>query len=218
MAKELKTEKRNIGTGGSCFLIKDKRLLTDYVSPVYKWLWDHDFVASGKKGVLQGVDWVFVNLYSKVFSHSLSGRTATSIVCNHAVSFEEFEVIYNIFKKYEGLGVMNMTEEEQEEYDKYLNANKEEERKYVSELTYEKFFNEVKEELADYLKQRNLAEGELIAYMKKEEQEIIKAYETNKRLFTDKAEEGDCLCGAWYVACYLDCLYSKNEDKVISED
>ena len=209
MAKEVKNEKKNIGTGGNCFLIKDKRLLTDSDSPVYKWLLDHDFVASGRKGILQGVDWVFVNLYSKVFSHSLSGRTVTTVVCNHAVTFEEFEVIYNIFKKYEGLDVMYMTKEEQEEGYKNLNASREEERKYVRELTYEKFFNEVKVELADNLKHHNLTEEELIAYMKKEEQEIIKVYEANKRLFTDKAEEGECLCGAWYVACYLEHLYER---------
>ena len=177
MAKEVKREEKTIGAGGSCFLIKDKRLLSGWGSPVYRWLWDHGFVTWGKKGISQGVDWVFVNPYSKVFAPGLRGYRVTSVVCEHAVTLEEFEVIYNIFKKYEGLDVLMMTKEEQEVHDKKWNAIREEERKYVSELTYEKFFNEVKEELALRLNDRCLTEEELIAYMQKEEEVIKEAYE-----------------------------------------
>ena len=207
MAKEVKREEKTIGAGGSCFLIKDKRLLSGWGSPVYRWLWDHGFVTWGKKGVSQGVDWVFVNPYSKVFAPGLRGYRVTSVVCEHAVTLEEFEVIYNIFKKYKGLDVLMMNKEEQEEHDKKWNAIEENQRKYVSELTYEKFFNEVKEELAKYLEDRCSTEEELIAYMKKEERVIIEAYKVNKRMFTDEQKEWETVRSASTVAYGLDWLY-----------
>ena len=206
MTKELKKEKR-ISTGGSCFLIKDASLLKGWGSPVYKWLYDKGFVSWGTKGVYKGVDWVFVNPYSKVFAPGLRGYKVTSIVCDHAVTLEEFEVIYNIFKKYEGLDVLMMTKEEQEEHDKKWNAIREEERKYVSELTYEKFFNEVKKELALRLDDRCFTEEELIAYMKKEEDVIKEAYEENKSMFTDEQEEWEHVHYASSVAECLDWMY-----------
>ena len=207
MAKELKKEEKTIGAGGSCFLIKDKRLLSGWGSPVYRWLYDNGFVSWGTKGVYKGVDWVFVNPYSKVFAPGLRGYKVTSVVCDHAVTLEEFEVIYNIFKKYEGLDVLMMTKEEQEEHDKKWNAIREEERQYVRELTYEKFFNEVKEELAKYLEDRCSTEEELIAYMKKEERVIIEAYKVNKRMFTDEQKEWETVRSASTVAYGLDWLY-----------
>ena len=103
--------------------------------------------------------------------------------------------------------MLMMNKEEQEEHDKKWNAIEENQRKYVSELTYEKFFNEVKEKLAEYLKHRRLTEEELVAYMKKQEEVIIEAYEENKRLFTDEAEEWETLHSASSVAYCLDWLY-----------
>ena len=206
MTKELKKEKR-ISTGGSCFLIKDESLLKGWGSPVYKWLYDKGFVSWGTRGIYKGVDWVFVNPYSKVFAPGLRGYKVTSVVCDHAVTLEEFDVIYNIFKKYEGLDVLMMTKEEQEEHDKKWNAIEENQRKYVSELTYEKFFNEVKEKLAEYLKHRRLTEEELIAYMKKQEDVIKEAYEENKRMFTDEQEEWEHVHYASSVAECLDLMY-----------
>ena len=117
------------------------------------------------------------------------------------------EMLYNIFKKYEGLDVLMMTKEEQEEHDKKWNAIEENQRKYVSELTYEKFFNEVKEKLAEYLKHRRLTEEELIAYMKKQEDVIKEAYEENKRMFTDEQEEWEHVHYASSVAECLDLMY-----------
>ena len=207
MAKKLKKEEKTIGAGGSCFLIKDKRLLSGWGSPVYRWLYDNGFVSWGTKGVYKGVDWVFVNPYSKVFAPGLRGYKVTTVVCDHAVTLEEFEVIYNIFKKYEGLDVLMMNKEEQEEHDKKWNAIRENQKKYVSELTYEKFFNEVKEELAKYLEDRCTTEEELIAYMKKEERAIIEAYKVNKRMFTDEQKEWETVRSASTVAYGLDWLY-----------
>ena len=207
MAKKLKKEEKTIGAGGSCFLIKDKRLLSGWGSPVYRWLYDNGFVSWGTKGVYKGVDRVFVNPYSKVFAPGLRGYKVTSVVCDHAVTLEEFEVIYNIFKRYEGLDVLMMNKDEQEEHDKKWNAIEENQRKYVSELTYEKFFNEVKEKLAEYLEDRCTTEEELIAYMKKEERAIIEAYKVNKRMFTDEQKEWETVRSASTVAYGLDWLY-----------
>ena len=153
------------------------------------------------------MDWVFVNPYSKVFAPGLRGYKVTSVVCDHAVTLEEFKVIYNIFKKYKGLDVLMMNKEEQEEHDKKWEAIREEERKYVSELTYEKFFNEVKQELEYYLKPYRLTDEEFIAYMKKEEKVIIEAYEENKRMFTDEQEDWEHVHSASSVAYCLDLMF-----------
>ena len=207
MAKDLKREEKNVGAGGSCFLIKDESLLRGWGSPVYRWFYDNGFVSWGTKGVYKGVDWVFVNPYSKVFAPGLRGYKVTSVVCDHAVTLEEFKVIYNIFKKYKGLDVLMMTKEEQKEHDEKWNAIEVNQRRYVSELTYEKFFNEVKEELAKYLEDRCSTEEELIAYMKKEERAIIEAYKVNKRMFTDEQKEWETVRSASTVAYGLDWLY-----------
>ena len=207
MAKDLKREEKTVGAGGSCFLIKDESLLRGWGSPVYRWLYDNGFVSWGTKGVYKGVDWVFVNPYSKVFAPGLRGYKVTSVVCDHAVTLEEFKVIYNIFKKYKGLDVLMMTKEEQEEHDEKWKAIEANQRRYVSELTYEKFFNEVKEELAKYLEDRCSTEEELIAYMKKEERAIIEAYKVNKRMFTDEQKEWETVRSASTVAYGLDWLY-----------
>ena len=117
----MKKVEKTISAGHSCFLVKDASLLNGWESPVYRWLWDHGFASWGRKGITQGVDWVYVNLYSKVFAPGLCGYPVTSVVCDHAITFDEFEIIYNIYQQYEGLGALKMTKAEQEKHDEKLN-------------------------------------------------------------------------------------------------
>jgi len=199
----MKAKERTIGAGHSCILVKDKSLLSGWGSPVYKWLYDHGFISWGVKGIYPGVDWVFVNIYSKVFAPGLRGYAVTSVVCDHAVTFEEFETIYNIYKKYEKLDTLNMSKEEQDAHEKKWTKIRDEQKKYVTELTYEKFFDEVKEKLAPELKPWCKTEEEVINYMKKEEKVIKEAYEKNKRMFTDKQKEWD---NVRYPSSVAECL------------
>ena len=96
-------EERKIGSGTSCFLVKDESLKQEWRAPIYQWLKNEGFVSWGRKGTYIGVDWIFINITSKVFAPGMPGVGITPTICNHAISLDEFMTIYNIFKKYEGL-------------------------------------------------------------------------------------------------------------------
>ena len=103
-------EKRSISGGTACFLVKDKSLFEGWDSFVYEWLRREGFASWGRKGDYSCVDWVYVNVNSKVFAPGMPGIRVTSEIGNHAITFDEFLMIYNIFKKYEGLGPLEMSE------------------------------------------------------------------------------------------------------------
>lgn len=111
-------EEKRIGTGASCFLIKDERLKKDwYNTPIYAYLKENGFEAQKGSYSIEGIDWLYVNIYSKVFAKGRGGIALTKVVGDHAITFEEFQTIYNIFKKYEGFSTLKMNEQEQKEFD-----------------------------------------------------------------------------------------------------
>lgn len=112
-------KEREIGTGASCFLIKDERIKGDwYTTPIHKFLEDEGFINWGKAKSHLEIDWLYINIYSKVYSKGMYGVGLTQIVADHAITFDEFLTIYNIYKKYQGLDVLKMTQEEQDDFDK----------------------------------------------------------------------------------------------------
>ena len=111
---------REIGTGASCFLIKDERIIGDwYSTPIYQFLKDEGFICWGKAKSHAGVDWLYINIYSKVYSKGMYGVGLTRVVGGHAITFEEFLTIYNIYKKYEGFSTLKMTAAEQKEFEEH---------------------------------------------------------------------------------------------------
>lgn len=109
---------REIGTGASCFLIKDERIKGNWSkTPIYKFLENEGFVCWGKAKSYEEIDWLYINIYSKVYSKGMYGVGITKVVGDHAITFDEFLTIYNIYKKYDGLDVLKMTKEEQTEFD-----------------------------------------------------------------------------------------------------
>lgn len=110
---------KKIGLGASCFVIKDARLKKDWhLTPIYSFLKQEGFV--GEKGgySIEGIDWLYINIYSKVFLKGRGGINFTEVVGDHAITFEEFLTIYAIYKKYDGLDCLKMTKAEQDEFDK----------------------------------------------------------------------------------------------------
>lgn len=102
-------KEREIGTGASCFLIKDKRIAGNwYATAMHDFLEEEGFINWGKAKSHEGVDWLFINPYSKVYAKGVPGIGLAPVVCEHAISFEEFVVIYNIYKQYEGLHTLQM--------------------------------------------------------------------------------------------------------------
>ena len=121
-------EERELNTGASCFLVKDSSLKQGWNSPIYDWLKKEGFFCSRGKG-FWGCEWVFINILSKVYAPGRPGVAYTKVVGDHAITFEEFSIIYEIYKKYEGFSALKMTEEEQKEFEAYCkmveDANKE---------------------------------------------------------------------------------------------
>ena len=109
-------EERKIGSGTSCFLVKDESLKLEWRAPLYEWLRNEGFVSWGRKGTFLGVDWIYINITSKVFAPGMPGVGITRVIANHAITLDEFMTIYNIYKKYDGLDPLRMTEEEQKEW------------------------------------------------------------------------------------------------------
>ena len=100
-------EERLISTGASCFLVVDKSLKQGWHSPIYDWLKGEGYIGWGRKGTYN-TDWIYINIYSKVYAPGVPGVGVTKVVGDHAITFDEFQTIYNIFKKYEGLSVLRM--------------------------------------------------------------------------------------------------------------
>ena len=102
-------EEREIGAGASCFLIKDERIKGSWrTTTIHKFLEDEGFICWGKAKSHEEIDWLYINIYSKVYSKGMYGVGLTKVVGNHAVTFDEFLSIYNIYKKYDGLDALNM--------------------------------------------------------------------------------------------------------------
>lgn len=138
-------EERRISSGNSCILVKDKSLLDGWNSPIYKWLKDEGFISWGLKGVYSGVDWVFINLSSKVFAPGMPGVSVTSVIGNHAITMDEFMTIYHIFKKYEGLERLRMSKADQKEWHEKQAVYAEQNRIYWLDMTFDMYCSEVKD-------------------------------------------------------------------------
>ena len=69
------------------------------------------------------------------------GVGLTKVVGDHAITFDEFLTIYNIYKKYDGFDVLKMTKEEQAEFDAKHQLLKTKKAIGCSELTHELLHN-----------------------------------------------------------------------------
>lgn len=107
-------EERKIGTDGACFLVKDVSLKQEWDCPIYAWLRERGFRSWGRKGTYLGVDWVFININSKIFAPGMPGVQITRPIGQHAITFEEFKIIYNIFEKYNALPPLQMERNEEQ--------------------------------------------------------------------------------------------------------
>ena len=114
-------KERKISDNASCFLIKDERLKKDWhLSPIYIFLKENGFTGEASAYSIEGIDWLYINIYSKVFKKGRAGIGFTPVVGDHAITFDEFVTIYNIYKKYEGFSTLKMTKEEQIEWEEYV--------------------------------------------------------------------------------------------------
>ena len=98
----------SIGSGTACILVKDSSLKNSVGdAPFYAWLKQNGFTKwQIGHGYYNGIDWVFVNLNSKLFNPGMPGIKLTEPICDHAITIEEFKTIYAIFDKYKGKSIL----------------------------------------------------------------------------------------------------------------
>ena len=102
-------EEKRISDNASCFLIKDERLKSYRTSEgIYAYLREEGFNAQKGGYFIEGIDWLYINIYSKVYTKGRVGIGLTKVVGDHAITFDEFKTIYGIFKKYENLRTLVM--------------------------------------------------------------------------------------------------------------
>ena len=115
---------QKLNANSSCFLIKDERLKKDWhLTPIYDFLKQEGFSGANvgtNLGSREGIDWLYINIHSKVFAMGRAGIALAKVVGDHAIAFDEFVIIYNIYKRYEGFSTLKMTKEEQAEFEKYI--------------------------------------------------------------------------------------------------
>ena len=137
-------EERKIGTGTSCILVKDVSLLQGWSAPLYQWLKDEGFISWRQKGTYDGVDWIYINITSKVYAPGMPGIGITQEICGHAVTLDEFMTIYNIFKKYKGLDALRMSQKEQVEWNERIKSWEQSKNKGLrNKMTLEEYRNKI---------------------------------------------------------------------------
>lgn len=110
-------EERKISTGGSCFLVRDDTLKDAFNSHIYTWLKKEGF-ESWKSSGTYCLNWIYINTVSKIYAPGIPGIKIADVVGNHAITFDEFLTIYNIYQKYKDLSLLRMNIEEQKEFNK----------------------------------------------------------------------------------------------------
>ena len=100
-------DKVSIGDGSAAIVVYDKSLENNPDAEFYNWLkvegftmWEHS------KGFYNGVCWIYVNINSKLIARGMPGIPVTKTLGDHAVTIDEFKAIYNIFKNYEGMTML----------------------------------------------------------------------------------------------------------------
>lgn len=107
----IQNDKPSISSGTACFLIQDDSLYEKYHAPFFTWLKDSGYTLwPGSRGYSEHVNWVYVNLTSKMFCPGIPGIPVTRAVADHAITIEEFQQIHAIFAKYAGLAPLQMSE------------------------------------------------------------------------------------------------------------
>ena len=59
-----------------------------------------------------GCPWYFIDIVNKKYKPGRPGLSYGKVIGEHAITFEEFKTIYDIYKKYKGLSDLSMTKEE----------------------------------------------------------------------------------------------------------
>ena len=94
-------KKRKIGAEHTpAFLVCDDAF-KDLQNPVWEWLRSEGYTFGGYHGSY-GCPWAHIEITRKLYAYGMPGVGLAPEVGNHAITLEEFKMIHNIYKKYEG--------------------------------------------------------------------------------------------------------------------
>lgn len=93
------------------FLVCDESLKNSD-APFYEFLRSEGYTYGTYKGSF-GCPWVHVDITTKQYAYGMPGVELVGAIGGHAININEFMTIYNTYKKYEGLSVLKMPEQEQ---------------------------------------------------------------------------------------------------------
>lgn len=91
-------------TGTAYFLVHDENLDKCYQEgdPFISWLFSEGFgIHEVYHGVWQSVTTVWINLNTKIIAFGMPGVRCFEEIGHHAITIDEFKVIYAIYKQYE---------------------------------------------------------------------------------------------------------------------
>lgn len=76
------------------------------ISEFYDWLKENGYRSCGG-GWWDGVDWIYINLNSKVYFPGMPGiPVINGVVGEHCITADEFKLIHGIYQKYEGKEIL----------------------------------------------------------------------------------------------------------------
>lgn len=87
---------RNLLGSDVCFLVKGREI-EDRFSSFWDWLSDNRFRSWGQSEHNPKVDWVFINMRSKLYA---IGFKLADPIFGHAITVDEFFTVWNIYSKY----------------------------------------------------------------------------------------------------------------------
>lgn len=106
-----------IGAGKpEAFLVCDKSLVSSD-APLFQWLREEGFTFGGYHGNYGVCWWAHINITRKQYAYGMPGVGLVKAIGNHAITIEEFQTIYDIYKKYEGKELF-VFQEERFDYDR----------------------------------------------------------------------------------------------------
>ena len=95
-------ENRGMSDGTAALIVFEENLRDN--KDFFDWLKEEGFKTwICSKGWYDGVCWIYVNIDSKLYARGIPGIPITRAFGRHAVTVDEFKLIYGIFKKYEKL-------------------------------------------------------------------------------------------------------------------
>ena len=100
-------ERQDFNKKGACFIVKDDSFVDFNESSFKKWLENEGF-ETWRYARWFETSWVYINIDTKLYSKGMEGIKLTNYVGCHAITIDEFKTIYYIFKKYEGMPLLQM--------------------------------------------------------------------------------------------------------------